>query len=72
MKSCICDNMDGLRGYYAEWNKSNNNINTVWIHLRVEFNKQYKWTNITKLKQTHREQTGGCHMGGDGGRGNIG
>ena len=41
----ICDNMDGTRGYYAKWNKSDRNTNTIWPHLYVEskkLNKQNK------------------------------
>ena len=33
----ICDNMDGPRGYYAKWNKSDRERqNTIWFHLCVE------------------------------------
>ena len=45
--------MDGLRGYCAEWNKSEKD-KTIWFHLYVEFEKQSKSTNITKQKQSHR------------------
>ena len=43
--------------------------NTKWFHLYMEYEKQNKWTNITKQKQTqrHREQTGGFQRGGVGG-----
>ena len=57
--------MDGLRRYYAKWNKSKRE-RQIWFHLYMEFKKQRKWTNITKQKQSHRhrEQTGGYQRGG--------
>ena len=35
----------------------------------MEYEKQNKWTNITKQTQRHREQTGGFQRGGVGGGG---
>ena len=35
----IWNNMDGLGGYYAKWNKSDRKINVVWHHLYVESKK---------------------------------
>ena len=37
-----CDIMDGLRGYYDKWNKSEKE-NDVWFCLYVESKKQSKW-----------------------------
>ena len=56
----ICNNMDGLRGYYAKWNRQREK-NAVWYHLYVESKKHNKIANITKKKLTHRyrEQTSG-------------
>ena len=59
----ICDNMVGPRGYYAKWNKSNWERQTLYDFTHyVESKKQNKWTNITKKNQSYRyrEQTGGC------------
>lgn len=36
MKSCHLDNMDGLKGYYTIWNKSDKKTDTVCFHLYVE------------------------------------
>ena len=37
----ICDNMDGPREYYAEWNQLEKDIYRMISH--VEFKKQTKW-----------------------------
>ena len=50
----ICNNMDGLGGHYAKWNKSDRETNTVWYHLHVKSKKYNKLVTITKRKQTHR------------------
>ena len=34
----ICNNMDGPRGYYAKWSKSEQT--NLWFHLHVESKKQ--------------------------------
>ena len=47
----ICDNMDGLREYYAKWNKSEKK-QILYNLLKCGIQKkQNKWTNITKEKQ---------------------
>ena len=65
----ICNNMDGLGGYYAEWNKSDierqilDDITDMWDL------KQYnQLVNITKSKQTHRhrKQTSGYSVEREG------
>ena len=43
----IFDNMDGLRGYYAKWNKSNRE-KQIPYDLYVESEKQNKLMNITE------------------------
>lgn len=46
----ICDNMDGPRGYYTKWNKSNRERHTLYnVSLYVDSKKQNKWTNIKQL-----------------------
>ena len=42
----ICNNMDGLGGCYAKWNKSEKD--TIGYHLYVECKKYSKLANITK------------------------
>ena len=49
---------------------SQRKANTVWIHLYVESIKYSKLMNITKKKQTHREQRSGYQQGDR--RGNTG
>lgn len=41
--------MDGLGGYYDKWNVRQRTTNTIWSHLCVEFTKQSRQTNKTKL-----------------------
>ena len=43
----IFDNMDGVRGYYAKWNKSNRE-KQIPYDLYVESEKQNKLMNITE------------------------
>ena len=64
-KYCLCHNMDGPRGYYAKWKKSDGERQTLYIFTYM-WNLE-KQTNITKQKQTHRyrEQTGGCQRRGE-------
>ena len=52
-----CNNMDGPRGYYAKWSKSDRGRQYTMISLT--WNLKNKWTQ-TKKKQTqgYREQTG--------------
>ena len=59
----ICNNMDGLGGYYAKWNKSEKDKYCMISY--VESEKIPKQVNITKKKQTHkyREQTSGYQWG---------
>ena len=45
MKSCICENMDGPRGYYANWNKSDK-----------ETEIPYDFTYMSNLKNKTSEQ----------------
>ena len=55
----ICNNMDGLGGHYAKWNKSDRERQILY-DVTYMCNKK-KLVNITKKKQTHRyrEQTSG-------------
>ena len=69
----ICNNMDGLGGYYANWNKSDRERQILYdITYMWNLKKYNKLVNITKKKQTHSygEQTSGYQSGE--GRGNIG
>ena len=49
MKSCICSNTNGSRGYYAKWNKSDR-------EGQIPYDFVYMWNlkNKTKTQQTHR------------------
>ena len=61
----LCNNMDGPRGYCAEWNKSDierqmpEDFTYMW-NLKIKINKQ------AEQKQNHRygEYFHGCQMGG--------
>ena len=61
----ICNNIDGLGGYYARWNKSDREKQILHDITYVESKKHDKLVNIIKKKQTHRyrEQTSGYHWG---------
>ena len=49
----ICNNMDGPRGYYAKWNKSDREkTNTTWFHLYVEFKQQNKHNKTETVADT--------------------
>ena len=64
----ICNNMDGLEGYYAKWNKSENNI----MHdITYIWKLKKKSSKYSKKKQTHRyrEQASGYQWGEGWGRG---
>ena len=42
----ICDNMDGPRGHYEKWVKSDRKIQiTVWCHLYVESKRSWTYRN---------------------------
>ena len=66
----ICTNMDGSRGYYAKWNKSDSkrkilyDFTYTW-NLKI---KTKKWT-IKTNKLRYREQADGCQMEGGWGAG---
>ena len=51
--------MDGSRGFYAKWNKSDRERQIVYD---LTYMGKVKKQNKTKWKQTHRyrEQMGGC------------
>ena len=36
----ICNNVDGPRGYYTKWSKSERERNTVWFHLYADSEKK--------------------------------
>ena len=61
----ICDNMDGPRGHYAKWNKSDRerhipyDFTYIW-HLNNKINKQKE----QKQTRGYREQTDSGQMGG--------
>ena len=70
--SAVCNNMDEPRVYYAEWNKSDRERQTLYDITYMRNLKKYnKLVTITKKQQTHRyrEQTSGYHWGeGSGGQ----
>ena len=47
-KSCHHDSMDRTTGYYAMWNKSDRNTNTIGPLLHVESKKLNEQINRTK------------------------
>ena len=51
----ICNNVNGLGGYYAKWNKSDRE-RQILFDITNMWNLKNKTTlvNITKKKQTHR------------------
>ena len=61
-KFAIYNNVDGHGGHPANWNKSDRqilyNITYVW-----NLKKYNKLGNVTKKKQTHKEQTSGYQCG---------
>ena len=68
----ICNNMDGLKGHYAKWNKLDREKQTIY-QLYVEFGKLSKLVNITKSSRvTNIENKLPGVTSGDrkGGRGN--
>ena len=46
--SVMLQQLDGLGGIYAKWNKSDRKTNTVWYHLYVESKKYSKLENKAK------------------------
>ena len=54
--------MDGSRGHYAKWNKSDRDgKNITWSHLYVESkSKKLKQTKKKKKAHGYSEQVGGC------------
>ena len=50
IKSCICDNMDEPRGYYAKWNESNR-------ERQILYDFTYMWNLKKKKTQKTNEQT---------------
>ena len=63
----ICNNMDGLGGCYAKWNKSDRERQILYeINYMWNLKKYNKLVNITKNKQTYRyrEQTSGYQLWG--------
>ena len=50
----ICSNTDGLAEHYVKW-IGQRKTNTVGYHLYMESKKYNKLVNITKKKQTQRE-----------------
>ena len=60
----ICNDMDGPRGYYANWSKSDRE-RQIPYDLAYMWNLKDKTNEQTKQKQTHRyrEQTGDCQVG---------
>ena len=54
-KFAICNNMDGPRGYYAKWNKSDRERQIPYNFIYVwNLKSKNKETNITQQKHTHR------------------
>ena len=48
IKSCICDNMDGPRGYYAKWNES-------YRERQILYDFTYMWYLKKKTKKTNEQ-----------------
>ena len=67
--------MDGPRGYYAKWNKSDRERQTLYDFIYMwNLKTQNKWTNISKHKQSYkyREQMGVLQREGVGGKEMLG
>ena len=48
----ICDNMDGPRGYYAKWNKSNRERQILlWFHLYVKSKQNEQISSVQSLSR---------------------
>ena len=63
MKSCICNNMDGSRQYYATWNKSEKDKYHM-TYLYVESEKQKKQTKQNEDRLTDTETKGWLPVAG--------
>ena len=50
----FCNNMDGSKGYYTRWNKSDGNTNTKWCHLWNLQNKFHLWNLQNKMNKQNR------------------
>ena len=57
IKICHCSNMDGLGGYYAEWNKFDRERQILYDVIYTGNLKKFKQINEYNCKdiQTHRE-----------------
>lgn len=44
----MCNNMDGPRGYYSEWNKPDRKKDKYFMISCDVQSKKFKWTNISK------------------------
>ena len=48
------ENMNGPKGYYANWNKSDKETEILYdLTYIANLKNENKWTNIAKQKQTH-------------------
>ena len=63
MKSYHLQQYGWTWGYYAKWNKSERE-KQIPYGFTYMWNLKNKINEQTKLKQTHWEQTDGCHGGG--------
>ena len=54
----ICDNMDGLWGNYAKWNKSGGKTKTVWFHSYIAYKTESNTLTKKENKQKHRQYGG--------------
>ena len=45
-KFAICNNVNGIGGYYAKQNKSERNTNTIQFHVYIESKNQNKQNKI--------------------------
>ena len=61
MKFAICNNMDGSRGYYAQWNYRK--TNSVCYHLHVESKK------IKQKNENNKTNSQGTNSGYEWGEG---
>lgn len=64
----ICNNMDGPRGYYTKWNKSDGKrLIPLRYHLYVEYKKTRQRYKQNRNRLINTEQTGGYHSVTTGG-----
>ena len=61
----ICSEVDGPRGYYSKWNKSDSKKQIPYVFTYMWNLKSKKQMNQhNKHSHRYREQTGSCHRRG--------